>query len=370
MGAITDVSGIKVGNAQDLSGITGITVVVCKDGATASVQVLGGAPGTRETDLLRTSYTVSTVHAVFLAGGSAFGLNAADGVVRYLEEQGVGFDTGIARVPIVPGAVIFDLGIGNPAARPTAEMAYRACVNASSDPPESGNAGAGTGATVGKGFGPQYCMKSGLGTSSIRTPTGHTVGALLSLNALGDIYDPASGRIVAGAYDRGRGAFLAELHLPHHRTNGANRINGANEANGVNKANEANKVNEANKANGVNGGEPALRLGQNTTIGVVATDCALSKEECERIALMAMGGLAQAVRPSFTPFDGDTLFVLSTGKGSALPPATAGLRPRLVAEIGMAAQVAVVQAVLDAVRSAKSMAGIPSLSDIAVLTRS
>ncbi len=338
MGAITDVAGIKVGNAQNLLGLTGITVVLCEKGAVGSVQVFGGAPGTRETDLLRSSCTVDTVHAVFLAGGSAFGLNAAEGVVRYLEERKIGFDAGLARVPIVPGAVVFDLGVGNPSSRPTPDMAYRACTEASSEIPRSGNVGAGAGATVGKLLGAQHLMKSGLGNSSVKTPGGHTVGAILAVNAAGDVYDPANGEIVAGAYDRENRRFLAE---------------------------------------------PGRQAGgKNTTIGVVATDCVLSKEECERIALMAMGGLAQAVRPSFTPFDGDTLFVLSTGEKDAVtarvedtaqhaPSGTAntawtgrGLRAQLVAEIGVAAQEAVVRAILDAVRSAAGILGIPSVRDV------
>lgn len=333
MGAITDISGIKVGNAQNLLGLTGVTVVLCEDGATASVQVFGGSPGTRETDLLRSSCTVDTVHAVFLAGGSAFGLNAAEGVVRYLEERKVGFDTGLVRVPIVPGAVIFDLGVGNPLSRPTPDMAYRACVEATAEPPRSGNAGAGAGATVGKMAGAAHLMKSGLGNSSVKTPGGYSVGAIVSVNALGDIYDPATGGIVAGAFDRKAKEFLAE----------AKRGAGA-------------------------GGRTGPQLGENTTIGVVATDCDLSKVECERVALMAMGGLAQAIRPSFTPFDGDTLFVLSTRQrpGAVSPSAwtARGFRAQLVAEIGIGAQEAVVRAILDAVSSASGIPGIPAAKDV------
>ena len=346
MGAITDVRGIKVGNAQNLLGLTGVTVVLCEEGATASVQVLGGSPGTRETDLLRSYNTVDAVHGVFLAGGSAFGLGAAEGVMRYLEERRVGFDTGVARVPIVPGAIIFDLGVGNPASRPTPDMAYRACVEASSKPPKSGNVGAGAGATLGKLYGPQYLMKSGLGNSSVRTASGYTVGAIVVVNPIGDVYDPDSGQIVAGAYDRGAQRFV-----------------------------------------GIQGGVQTSP-GGNTTIGVIATDCPLSKEECGRVALMAMGGLAQTVRPSFTPYDGDTLFVLSTGGGEVdgiRSGSTSGQAQRgtegtgegrspwtgrkfsaeIAAEVGIGAQKAVVLAVLDAVRSAEGVFGIPAARDVA-----
>ena len=346
MGAITDVAGIKVGNAQNLLGLTGVTVVLCEEGATASVQVFGGSPGTRETDLLRSSNTVDAVHGVFLAGGSAFGLNAAEGVMRFLEERKIGFDTGLARVPVVPGAIIFDLGVGSAASRPTPDMAYRACVEASSRPPKSGNIGAGAGATVGKLFGPEYLMKSGLGNSSLKTRGGHTVGAIVVVNALGNVYDPGSGEMIAGAYDRKAERFVGKS------------------------------------------GPARPSPGENTTIGVVATDLPLSKEECQRVALMAMGGLAQAVRPCFTPYDGDTLFALSTGGRNPGPtggPSSSGetdslegagahdrqnpwtgraFRADLAAEIGIAAQEAVVLAVLDAVRSAESVLGIPAARDV------
>jgi L-aminopeptidase/D-esterase-like protein len=374
-GAVTDIAGIRVGNAQNLPGITGITVVLCEKGAVGSVQVFGGAPGTRETDLLRSSCTVDTVHAVFLAGGSAFGLNAVEGVVRYLEERKIGFDAGIARVPIVPGAVIFDLGVGNPASRPTPDMAYRACTEASSGRPKSGNVGAGAGATVGKLFGSQYLMKSGLGNSSVRTPSGYTVGAILAVNAVGDIHDPATGQIVAGAWDRENKRFLAVAT----RRTGAGAGSGtspgtcAGTGSGIGPG-AVNPTEGGTAAELDRPGEPFRKstpsTAENTTIGLIVTDCALSKDECERVALMAMGGLAQVVRPSFTPFDGDTLFVLSTGEklGPASDGKTVwtgrGLRAQLVAQIGVAAQDAVVLAVLDAVRSATGIPGIPAASDL------
>ncbi|QUL97769.1 MAG: P1 family peptidase [Candidatus Fermentithermobacillus carboniphilus] len=336
-GSITDVPGIKVGNSQDLSGITGFTVVLCEEGATAGVEVMGGAPGTRETDLLRPPYTVEKVHAVFLSGGSAFGLNAAEGVVRYLEEKGAGFDTGVAKVPIVAGAVIFDLGIGDPKCRPTPDMAYQACLDSSSGKLRSGNVGAGTGATVGKLFGPDYAMKSGLGNSSVKTPGGFTVGCIAAVNAVGDVYVPFTGEIVAGAFDRQRRRFLAELYGEPEAYLGALGFSRLLESQGK-----------------------CRPEGTNTTVGVVATDAPLTKAECARVAIMAMGGLAQTVRPSFTPFDGDTFFIMATGKKSdGVPEKAGGIRQALVSEIGMAAQRAVVLAILDAVVSADSLAGFP-----------
>ncbi|MGI6164087.1 MAG: P1 family peptidase [Bacillota bacterium] len=334
MSSIADVNGIKLGHASDAKGITGFTVVLCEDGAAGSVAVFGGAPGTRETDLLRPSFTVGRVHSVFLSGGSAFGLNAAEGVVRYLEEKNIGFDTQIAKIPIVAGAVIFDLGIGDPKSRPTPEMAYQACLDAGHYHSESGNIGAGMGATVGKLFGPHYMMKSGLGNSSLKLSDGYTVGCVIVANAAGDVFNPETGRPVAGAYDGMKKRFLS-LVSP---TSGASVSNCG----------------------------PGDLVGRNTTIGVVATDAELTKDECRRVAIMAMGGLARAIRPSFTPFDGDTIFVLSTGRVHALQNNGPGseFRAELVAQIGIAAQEAVVKAVLDAVTSCKGIAGIPAMADI------
>ncbi|HBX68531.1 MAG TPA: peptidase S58, partial [Chloroflexi bacterium] len=189
---ITDVSGIQVGHVTDEAALTGCTVILCSEGAVGGVDQRGGAPGTRETDLLRPLHMVDKVHAVVLAGGSAFGLDSASGVMKYLEEQGVGFNAGVARVPIVPAAILFDLGIGDPTVRPDAAMGYRASQNASSEPPVEGNVGAGTGCTVGKILGPGQSMKSGLGTFSLEIGGGVTVGALVAVNAFGDVIDPAT----------------------------------------------------------------------------------------------------------------------------------------------------------------------------------
>ncbi len=337
-GTIADVCGIRVGNAQDLTGMTGITVVLCLEGARAGVSVMGGAPGTRETDLLRPTFTVDAVHGIFLAGGSAFGLNAAEGVVRYMEEKGAGFDTGVAKVPIVSGAILFDLGLGSASARPTPDMAYRACQEAGSSPPRSGSFGAGTGATVGKLMGPGFMMKSGLGNSCVMTQRGYKVGAIIGVNAAGDVYHPRTGKILAGAYDREKKRFVAE-------------------------AMETRKASDKDS-------HPSMMT--NTTIGVIATDAHLTKEECNRVAIMAMGGLAQAIRPSFTPYDGDTLFVMSTGRSSVdssnLPGASQPLptpdRGALVTEVGIAAQEAVAVSIVDAVTSCFGFPPLPAAKEL------
>ncbi len=206
--AITDVPGIKVGHYTDLEAATGCTVVLCEGGAVGGVEVRGAAPGTRETDLLRPLHLVEQAHAVLLGGGSAFGLDAAAGVMRYLEERGVGFDAGVACVPIVPAAILFDLTVGNPCVRPDAEAGYQACLAASDGPVAEGNVGAGTGATVGKLLGPAYAMKAGLGTASQQIAGGIVVGAVVAVNALGDVVDPETGNILAGARNPDGGGFL------------------------------------------------------------------------------------------------------------------------------------------------------------------
>src|SRR5512136_225296 len=207
--AITDIPGIQVGHAQNIEALTGCTVILCEKGAVGGVDQRGAAPGTREVDALHPMHLVSKVHGIVLAGGSAFGLDAATGAMRYLEEKGYGFDTRIVKVPIVPAAILFDLGIGKSDVRPDAAMGYLACQNASSDPPAEGNVGAGTGATVGKILGPSQCMKSGIGTASMEIGAGVIVGAIAAVNAFGDVIDPYSGRIIAGA----RSKDLGLLHI-------------------------------------------------------------------------------------------------------------------------------------------------------------
>lgn len=321
-GGITDVKGLKVGHFTAKQRPTGCTVVLCEGGAVAGVDVRGSAPGTRETDLLNPVNTVQQVQAILLTGGSAFGLNAAGGVARYLEEHGVGFKVGAAGVvPIVPAAVLFDLDIGDPKIRPDAESGYQACVSASSGAVAQGNVGAGAGATVGKLFGLPFAMKSGLGTASakIANSGGIVVAALVAVNAVGDVVNPKNGRIIAGARTRdGHGLrdSMAEI---------------------------------------MNGYQAASRSGTNTTIGVVATNAAFDKVQMTKIAQMAHDGLARAINPVHTPFDGDTMFAISPGTLKAV--ASHG-------HIGAIAAEVTAQAILRAVAHAQSIPGFPAYRDL------
>ncbi|MBC8531502.1 P1 family peptidase [Gehongia tenuis] len=276
-GKLTDVKGLTVGHVEDEKARTGCTVVLCGDGAMGGVDVRGAAPGTRETDLLRPGNTVETVHAVVLCGGSAFGLDAASGVMRFLEERGIGFDTGYAKVPIVPAAVLYDLGVGRFDVRPDGKMGYEACQNAGEDVPQ-GRVGAGCGATVGKILGMEGAMDSGIGTASIHLPGGAVVSALIAVNALGDVVDHNTGEILAGARLAGQFIGTAEAMLT---------------------------------------APPQGGQGANTTIGVVATNVALDKAHANRLASVAHDGLALSIRPVHTPHDGDTLFALSKGEAEA-----------------------------------------------------
>lgn len=276
-GAITDVAGIEVGHFTDTRRATGCSVVLAPGGAVGGVDVRGAAPGTRETDLLSPVNTVDVVHAVLLSGGSAFGLDAAAGVMRWLEARGVGVDVGAARVPIVPGAVLFDLLVGDARIRPDAAAGHAACEAASAAHPAEGNVGAGAGACVGKIFGHERAMKGGIGTASV-TVGGVTVGALIACNALGDVVDPDTGRVLAGARTPdGRGLMDTRRAL-------------------------------------LSGEAPIpILAGSNTTIGVVATDAILTKTQANRLAQVAHDGLARAINPVHTVADGDTLFALATG---------------------------------------------------------
>jgi len=282
-GAITDVAGIEVGQHSDSRRPTGCSVVIARDGATAGVDVRGAAPGTRETDLLEPSNLVQQVHAVMLAGGSAWGLDAASGAVRWLEEQGVGLDVGVGRLPLVPAAVLFDLHVGDMRIRPDAAAGYAACAAASRQPPAEGSVGAGSGAVVGKMFGMQHAMKGGLGTASV-TVAGVTVGALVACNAVGDVVDPETGEPLAGA-----------------------------------RSADGRQLRDARRA--LLRGEPPhpLLAGSNTTIGVIATDAQLTKIQARRLAIAGHDGLARAINPVHTMSDGDTLFALATGKAAAHP---------------------------------------------------
>ncbi|HLA79993.1 MAG TPA: P1 family peptidase [Vicinamibacteria bacterium] len=320
-GSLTDVVGLKVGHFTETRRPTGCTVILAEEGAVCGVDVRGGAPGTRETDLLDPVSTVQQVHAVVLSGGSAFGLDTATGVVRYLEERGVGFPVGPARVPIVPAAVLFDLGVGDWTIRPDAGSGYAAARAATATPVPEGNVGAGAGATVGKLLGPARAMKGGLGSASVRLPNGVVVAALVAVNAVGDVVDPATGRLLAGA-----------------RSADGRRIEGAMQA----------------LLEGRVSGLPDSR-GENTTLGVVATNAVLTKVEAAKVAQMAHDGLARTLNPVHTPLDGDTVFCLSTGKGGA------GLGPAL---IGPLAAEVMARAVLRAVWAARGLPGLPAASDL------
>ena len=322
---ITDVPGIEVGQAQDDEALTGCTVVLCREGAVAGVDVRGSAPGTRETELLDPVNLVQEVHAVLLAGGSAFGLDAASGVMRYLEEQEIGLNTGIAKVPIVPAAILFDLGVGRKDIHPKAEMGYKACLNASTAVPAEGNVGAGTGASVGKLFGNSLAMKSGIGSVSVRIAGGVIIGALAAVNAFGDVIDPSNGKIIAGL----RSGTIGPLRVGD-RENFADTV-------AMMKKPLARNV-------------PRLASLSNTTLGVVATNARLTKAGATKIAQMAHDGLARAIRPAHTMFDGETIFALSTGNKKAD-----------VTIVGAIAAEAMTQAILRAVQKAAPAGGLPGL---------
>jgi L-aminopeptidase/D-esterase-like protein len=308
---ITDIPGIRVGHDTSLEAGTGCTVILCDTPAIGGVDVRGGAPATRETDLLHPMHLVDSVHAIVLTGGSAFGLDAASGVVRYLEERQIGYDVGVAKVPIVPAAAIFDLAFGSATIRPDAEAGYRACQQASTEATQQGNVGAGTGATVGKMLGPAFAMKGGLGSASTTLADGIRVGALVIVNAFGNILDPQTQQVIAG----GR---------PPLSTEGT--------------------PNSANP------------LG-NTTIAVIATDASLTKEEINKVAQMAHNGLAQAIRPAHTLFDGDTVFALALGPREQrhIDLATNAYQ---VSMIGAAAAKVLAQAIANGVRQASNLHGV------------
>ena len=285
---LTAIDGITVGHATDATARTGCTVILCPAGATAGVDVRGAAPGTRETEALRPGRLVQKAHAVLLTGGSAFGLDAAGGVVEYLEEQNVGFPAGPVRVPIVPAAVIFDLGVGDANIRPDREMGYQACLNATDESVVMGTIGAGTGATVGKAPGTQSSV-GGVGSACIRLDSGLIVAAIVVVNALGNVVHPRTGEILAGGKENGEFVDITERLL------------------------DANIV-----------------QGTNTTIGVVATNATLSPAAVHRVAEMAHDGMARAIRPAHTMFDGDTLFSLATGTHTDSSVNTVGI---LAAEV-------------------------------------
>lgn len=281
LNSITDIRGLKVGHASNYEGYTGCTVILCEEGATCGIDIRGSAAGTRQIDALGISHIVEHIHAIVLSGGSSFGLDAATGVVRYLEEKGVGFDVGPTRIPIVPTAVIFDILFGDSKARPTAAMGYDACVSAN-DTVEEGSVGVGTGATVGKIFDVTRAMKGGVGTSSIVMPDGLTVASLVVVNAFGDILDNVTGKIIAGA-----------------------RV-------------APDSIELANTVESIKKGAVKKQFGlENTTLGVVATNAKFNKKEMTKIAQIAQGGLIKTINPVHTTFDGDLVFGLATGECEA-----------------------------------------------------
>lgn len=320
-GALTDVEGIMVGHFTDPRRPTGCTVILCEKGAVAGVDVRGGAPGTRETDLLNPINTVQQIFGLALAGGSAFGLDTASGVMRYLDEKGIGFHMGSIAVPIVPAAILYDLDLGDPKIRPTADSGYAACKAATSGPVAEGNVGAGAGATIGKLFGMQYAMKGGLGTASIRAGrSGLIVAALAAVNAAGDVYLPRTGELLAGARtddDRKLRNTIAQL-----------------------RAGERVVAIDAER--------------KNTTLAAVATNARLTKDQITRVAQMAQDGLARAINPVHTPFDGDTVFALSTGTLDVTIDSGA---------VGALAAEVVAEAIVRAVLRASSVPGYPSQAD-------
>lgn len=306
-GYITDVHGIKVGHSQNYDAMTGCTVIMCEKGATGGVDVRGSAPGTRETDLFKADKTVDKIHAIVLSGGSAFGLDAAGGVMAYLESKDVGFDVGITKVPIVASAVIFDLMIGDYKIRPDHKMGYEASKSASEQENRQGNVGCGTGATVGKILGPKNVMKSGLGSASIRSGD-LVVSAMVIVNSFGDVYDHRDNKQIAGVYDYDHNQLLNTIAI----------------------------MKETNS--------PLKFTGTNTTIGVIATNGIINKAQGNKIAQMGHNGFAKSINPIHTTNDGDTIFTLGTNMVAAD-----------VNLIGVLGQEVMSQAITNAIESTKSL---------------
>lgn len=317
-GYLTDITGIKVGHFTSLLRPTGCTAILVERGAIAGVDVRGGAPGTRETDLLKPTSTIQTIHAITLSGGSAFGLDSATGVMQFLAEKNIGFDVKVAKVPIVPAAVIFDLNLGDSPIYPTASDGYEAAKLATRGPFAVGNVGAGAGATVGKVFGFERATRGGLGTASIKLGN-LVVAALVVVNAAGDIIDPETGWRVAGALSDSRDTLMDIM-------------------------------------SGLRDGKrPNIFAGQNTTLGVVATNARLTKTEATKLAEMAHAGLARTINPVHTPFDGDTIFALSTNDYSHAVD---------LLSLGSLAADVVANAVLNAVQTAEPYDSIPAARDL------
>lgn len=321
MPTLSDVPGVRVGHAEDLDALTGCTVVLFEKGAAGGLDMRGTATGTRQMDALRPLHLVERIDAVFFAGGSAFGLDAAAGVMRYLEEKGVGFPTRETTVPIVPAAIVYDLGVGSHRVRPTPEMARAACLAAEGPrgrSPAEGSVGAGAGATVGKLFGPAQAMKGGVGTWSVRSPRGATVGALAVVNAFGDVICARTGRILAGARTAADSLELADTAERMRRGISRSRFDG-----------------------------------ESTTLCCVATDARLDRVSAEKLAQMAAGGLVKTLRPAFSTLDGDVIIAVSTGT----------LEEDLNI-LGLLADEAVAVSVNRAVTETRSLGGLPAARDL------
>jgi L-aminopeptidase/D-esterase-like protein len=315
-GAITDVAGIKVGHYTDKKAVTGCTVILCERGAVAGVDVSGSSPGTRETDLLRPGNLVERVQAIVLSGGSAFGLDAATGVMKYLEERGFGYETSGGKVPIVPAAIIFDLNIGDSRTRPGANEGCQACLASSDGKVAEGCIGAGTGATVGKILGLERAVKSGLGSASQKIAGDVVVAALVVVNAVGDVIEPGTGRILAGPRKSDGSGFLSTSKLWKGEFKGA---------------------------------VPPF----NTVIGVVATDAKLDKTQANRLARVAQVGIARTIDPCHTMYDGDALFALSLGE-----------KETDLSILGAAAGDVVAEAIVRAIQEAETLGGVPAARDV------
>jgi L-aminopeptidase/D-esterase-like protein len=317
LNSITDIKGIKVGHASNFDGYTGCTVILCENGAVCGLDIRGSASGTRQVDALSINHIVENVHAILLSGGSSFGLDGAAGVMRYLEEKGIGFDVGPVKIPIVPTAVIFDIFFGDPRTRPTPDMGYEACMNAS-ETVEEGSVGVGVGAAVGKLFDISRAMKGGVGTSSIVMPDGLTVASLVVVNAFGDIIDNVTGKIIAGC-----------------RT-------------------DPNSLEFADTVECIKKGMVKKQFGLvNTTLGVVATNAKFNKRDITKIAQMAQGGLIKTISPVHTTFDGDLVFGLSTGEIEAD-----------LNLVGVLGEFVIAEAIKRAVKKADGFGIVPAFRDI------
>jgi L-aminopeptidase/D-esterase-like protein len=314
--AITDVPGIKVGHWTDREAATGCTVILCEQGAVAGVDVRGSAAGTRQTDSLSGVHVVEEIHAILLAGGSAFGLDAAGGVMRYLEERGIGVDMEVAKVPIVPTAILFDLSTGSPMVRPGIEQGYQACLAASSGKFAEGTVGAGTGARVGKVLGAEWATKGGIGTASQMFGDGIIVGAIVAVNAMGDVVDPETGRILAAPRRADNKGFHNTSEL-------------------------------------LKSGQVPKSLAPSTTLGVVATNARLNKPQATKVTQMAHDGLARAIRPVHTMIDGDVIFALSLGDKQAD-----------VSLVGLVAAEVIATAIVRAITQAEGLHSIPAAKEL------